>query len=41
MVFPLRDAGMGKSDVIKFNADRGIVTPRRNIESRFFQRLIE
>jgi len=42
MIFPLRDAGMGLPDVIAFNAERGIVIPRRtDCMLCFFQRLIE
>lgn len=42
MVFPLREAGMNKSDVIQFNADRGVVVPRRtDCKKCFFQRLVE
>lgn len=42
MVFPLREAGMDKAAVIAFNADRGIVIPRRtDCMLCFFQRLIE
>jgi hypothetical protein len=42
MMFPLREAGMGKSDVIRFNAERGISIPRRtDCMKCFFQRLIE
>lgn len=42
MVFPLREAGMDKPAVIKFNADRGIVIPSRtDCMVCFFQRLIE
>lgn len=42
MVFPLREAGMNKAAVIKFNADRGIIIPRRtDCMVCFFQRLIE
>lgn len=42
MRFPLRDAGMGLSDVLAFNAARGIVIPHRtDCMKCFFQRLIE
>jgi hypothetical protein len=42
MVFPLRDAGMGLSDVIEFNRSRGIEIPKRtDCMLCFFQRLIE
>jgi Phosphoadenosine phosphosulfate reductase family len=42
MVFPLRDAGMGLADVLAFNAERGIIIPRRtDCMVCFFQRLIE
>ena len=40
--YPLRDAGMGKSDVIQFLADRGIAIPVRTDCARcFFQTLTE
>lgn len=42
MVFPLRDAGMGLSDVRTFLSERGIEIPRRtDCMLCFFQRLIE
>jgi hypothetical protein len=42
MVFPLREAGMDLAAVMKFNADRNIVIPRRtDCMLCFFQRLIE
>lgn len=42
MKFPLREAGMGLADVLAFNAERGIVIPRRtDCMVCFFQRLIE
>lgn len=42
MVFPLRDAGMCKSDVIRFNDEHGIIIPKRtDCMLCFFQRLIE
>lgn len=41
-VFPLREAGMGLSDVLRFLDDRGIVIPRRtDCMLCFYQRLIE
>lgn len=41
-VFPLREAGMGLSDVLCFLAERGITIPRRtDCMLCFFQRLIE
>lgn len=42
MIFPLREAGMNKADVIAFNDARGIIIPRRtDCMLCFFQRLIE
>jgi len=42
MVFPLRDANFGLNEVLQFNADRGVVIPRRtDCMVCFFQRLIE
>ena len=42
MAFPLREAGMDLAAVLKFNADRNIVIPRRtDCMLCFFQRLIE
>lgn len=42
MIFPLREAGMGLSDVIAFNESRGIKIPKRtDCMLCFFQRLIE
>ena len=42
MVFPLRDAGMGLSEVRQFLAERSIIIPRRtDCMLCFFQRLIE
>lgn len=42
MCFPLRDANMGLTDVVAFNATRNIAIPRRtDCMLCFFQRLIE
>lgn len=42
MVFPLRAAGMGLEDVLRFNMERQIIIPRRTDCGKcFFQRLIE
>lgn len=42
MIFPLRDAGMGLTEVVEFNRSRGIEIPRRtDCMLCFFQRLIE